>query len=106
MAGNYNSECFFSLENLLTRLDVAIHVENWGWFVQFTPAFIGSGMLVGLNVAWSFFGGSVIAWYERLLFPANLTKFRGIIGPLLVHYKIAFGKQIMPQSAKWREAVI
>jgi len=42
--------------------DLAIHVENWGWFVQFTPAFIGSGMLVGLNVSISFFMGSVIAW--------------------------------------------
>jgi uncharacterized oligopeptide transporter (OPT) family protein len=57
---------------------LAIHVENWGWFVQFTPAFIGSGMLVGLNVSISFFAGSVIAW--------------GIIGPLLVHYEVAFGK--------------
>ncbi|KAG9918519.1 oligopeptide transporter, partial [Aureobasidium melanogenum] len=35
----------------------AIAVENWGWFIEFTPAFIGSGMLVGLNVALSFFGG-------------------------------------------------
>jgi uncharacterized oligopeptide transporter (OPT) family protein len=42
--------------------NAAIAVENWGWFVQFTPAFIGSGMLVGLNVAISFLAGSVIAW--------------------------------------------
>jgi uncharacterized oligopeptide transporter (OPT) family protein len=45
------------------KIDLAIHVENWGWFIQFTPAFIGSGMLVGLNVSISFFAGSVIAWY-------------------------------------------
>jgi uncharacterized oligopeptide transporter (OPT) family protein len=42
--------------------NAAIYAENWGWFVQFTPAFIGSGMLVGLNVAISFFGGSLLAW--------------------------------------------
>jgi uncharacterized oligopeptide transporter (OPT) family protein len=63
---------------------VAIAVENWGWFVQFTPAFIGSGMLVGLNVSISFFAGSVIAW--------------GIIGPLLVHYEVAFGKLRQPEE--------
>jgi hypothetical protein len=61
---------------------LAIHVENWGWFIQFTPAFIGSGMLVGLNVAVSFFAGSVIAW--------------GIIGPALVHNGAAFGKLRQP----------
>lgn len=55
----------------------AIAVENWGWFFEWTPAFIGSGMLVGLNVAVSFWGGSLIAW--------------GIIGPTLVKYGIAFG---------------
>lgn len=38
--------------------NLAIHVENWGWYLEFTPAFIGSGMLVGLNVALSFFGKS------------------------------------------------
>jgi hypothetical protein len=35
-----------------------------------------------------------------------LIKFRGIIGPLLVHNKIAFGIQVLPHSAQWREAVI
>ncbi|OJD37333.1 oligopeptide transporter [Diplodia corticola] len=61
--GNYNN--------------LAINVENWGWLVEFTPAFIGSGMLVGLNVAISFYGGSILAW--------------GIIGPALVHNGAAFG---------------
>lgn len=42
----------------------ALAVENWGWFLEFTPAFIGSGMLVGLNPAISFFFGSVLAWGE------------------------------------------
>jgi len=38
-------------------------VESWGWLIEFTPAFIGAGILVGLNVSLSFFGGSVIAWW-------------------------------------------
>jgi uncharacterized oligopeptide transporter (OPT) family protein len=41
-------------------------------------------MLVGLNVALSFFAGSVIAW--------------GIIGPTLVHYEVAFGKIRQPEE--------
>jgi OPT family oligopeptide transporter len=67
--------------------NAAIAVENWGWFVQFTPAFIGSGMLVGLNVSISFFAGSVLAW--------------GIIGPALVHNGMAFGKLVEPGDPKW-----
>ncbi|KAL1634554.1 hypothetical protein SLS56_002247 [Neofusicoccum ribis] len=55
----------------------AINIENWGWMIEFTPAFIGSGMLVGLNVAFSFYGGSILAW--------------AIIGPALVHNNVAFG---------------
>ncbi|KAH0412037.1 oligopeptide transporter, partial [Aureobasidium melanogenum] len=69
----------------------AIAVENWGWFIEFTPAFIGSGMLVGLNVALSFFGGSVLAW--------------GIIGPALVHNGVAFGAQSYPDDPKWDKVV-
>ena len=41
-------------------------------------------MLVGLNVAISFFAGSVIAW--------------GIIGPLLVHYEVCFGRLRQPEE--------
>lgn len=29
----------------------AINIENWGWMIEWTPAFLGSGMLVGLNTA-------------------------------------------------------
>ena len=68
---------------------MAIHVENWGWMVEWTPAFIGVGMLVGLNTAFSFLGGSVLAW--------------GIIGPALVHNKMAFGKQLAPDDPNWSE---
>lgn len=64
----------------------AIAFENWGWYFEWTPAFIGSGMLVGLNPAISFFAGNILAW--------------GIIGPTLVRYGAAWGK---PASAdpKW-----
>jgi len=65
----------YALDNFKNH---AINAETWGWYIEFTPAFIGSGMLVGLNAALSFFGGSVIAW--------------GIIGPILVQTGHAFGK--------------
>ena len=66
----------------------ALAVESWGWYLEWTPAFIGSGMLVGLNVSISFLAGSVIAW--------------GIIGPALVHNNMAWGTDLgvandMPQ---------
>lgn len=48
----------------------ALGVESWGWYLEWSPAFIGSGMLIGLNAALSMFGGAVLAW--------------GIIGPLLI----------------------
>jgi uncharacterized oligopeptide transporter (OPT) family protein len=67
----------------------AIHIENWGWIVEWTPAFIGVGMLVGLNTAISFFGGSFLAW--------------AIIGPALVHQKMAFGKAAAPDVPGWED---
>lgn len=39
-----------------------IALENYGWFIEFTPAFFGAGMLSGMNASWSFFGGSILAW--------------------------------------------
>lgn len=56
----------------------ALNIENWGWYIQLTPAFFGSGILVGLNAAVSWWGGTVLAW--------------GLIGPLLVHYGECVGK--------------
>ncbi|KAI8920919.1 OPT oligopeptide transporter protein-domain-containing protein [Powellomyces hirtus] len=44
--------------------------HKWGWALEWTPAFIGAGMLTGLHSATSFWGGQVLAW--------------AIIGPLLV----------------------
>ncbi|KAJ3513007.1 hypothetical protein NLJ89_g3194 [Agrocybe chaxingu] len=57
-----------------------IQVENYGWILEFTPAFFGAGMLSGLNASWSFFGGSILAW--------------GIIAPSLVKNGLAFGRPI------------
>ena len=31
-----------------------IDLENYGWILEFTPAFFGAGMLSGLNASWSF----------------------------------------------------
>ncbi|KAF2150022.1 oligopeptide transporter [Myriangium duriaei CBS 260.36] len=69
----------------------AIDVENWGWFLEFTPAFIGSGMLVGLNTSISFFMGSFLAW--------------GVIGPTLVKYNVAFGKAVAPTTPGWEDYI-
>ncbi|THV04736.1 oligopeptide transporter [Dendrothele bispora CBS 962.96] len=55
-----------------------LSLDNYGWWIEFTPAFYGAGMLSGLNASWSFFGGSVLAW--------------GIIAPSLVKNGLAFGK--------------
>ncbi|KAK6525304.1 hypothetical protein TWF694_005449 [Orbilia ellipsospora] len=55
----------------------AIEAESWGWIIEFTPAFIGSGLLVGLNSAFSLFFGGVFAW--------------AIVGPILVKNGAAFG---------------
>jgi len=45
-------------------------------------------MLVGLNVAFSFLGGSVLAW--------------GIIGPALVHNGAAWGVDISEDDPNWK----
>lgn len=65
----------------------AINIENWGWFIEWTPAFIGSGMLIGLNSAISMFFGSFLAW--------------GVIGPLLVHYGECIGVAYDPEDPIW-----
>lgn len=75
--GNYNNS--------------ALAVENWGWYLEWTPAFIGAGMIVGLNTAISFFAGSVIAW--------------GIIGPILVATKTCFGIAWADPDSHWAPLV-
>lgn len=57
--------------------DGIIAAESWGWVFEYTPAFIGAGILSGMNASLSFFGGSVLAW--------------ALIGPLTVKYGAAFG---------------
>lgn len=52
--------------------------------LEFTPAFIGVGMLIGLNSAYSFFGGAFLAW--------------AIIGPILVATGTAFGEAVAPEK--------
>lgn len=65
----------------------ALNIESWGWYFEWTPAFIGSGILIGLNPAISMFAGAVIAW--------------AIIGPVLVHYGECIGIQLAPDDPKW-----
>ncbi|KAI7408315.1 hypothetical protein KC328_g27 [Hortaea werneckii] len=71
--GNYNN--------------LAIYGENWGWMIELTPAFIGSGMLIGLNVAWSMMAGTIIAW--------------GLGGPLLVKYGVCVGTKLAEDDPHW-----
>ncbi|DAA77668.1 TPA_exp: Uncharacterized protein A8136_6214 [Trichophyton benhamiae CBS 112371] len=61
-------------------------IQSWGWFIEWTPAFIGTGMLVDMNVALSFVFGSVLAW--------------GIVGPIITKHGLAFGKPVSEDS-KW-----
>ena len=51
--------------------------KNFGWVLEFTPAFFGAGMLSGLNASWSFLGGSIVSW--------------GIIAPSIVKTGLAVG---------------
>ncbi|KAI0312850.1 oligopeptide transporter [Amylostereum chailletii] len=57
-----------------------IKMENYGWFIEFTPAFFGAGQLSGMNASWSFLGGAVLAW--------------GIIAPSLISTGRAVGRSI------------
>ncbi|QRV76781.1 OPT oligopeptide transporter protein [Ceratobasidium sp. AG-Ba] len=61
-----------------------IQLDNYGWWLEFTPAFFGAGMLSGMNASWSFFGGFVLAW--------------GIIAPSIIHTGVAVGKQRAPDE--------
>lgn len=64
-----------------------VSAENWSWIFELTPAFLGAGILSGVNASLSFFGGSVLAW--------------GLIGPLTVRYGAAFGKPFDPDYPGW-----
>lgn len=73
--------CFFIWGNYKNS---AILVENWGWFIEWTPAVMGTGMMVGTNTALSIFVGAVVSW--------------GIIGPILVRYSAASGVLLMGEG--------
>ncbi|EFP84727.2 hypothetical protein PGT21_006799 [Puccinia graminis f. sp. tritici] len=60
----------------------AVGIDNWTWYFEITPAFLGVGILTGLNASLSFYLGSLLAW--------------GIIGPILVAKNIAYGSQRFP----------
>ncbi|KIJ08156.1 hypothetical protein PAXINDRAFT_164509 [Paxillus involutus ATCC 200175] len=66
----------------------AIRAESWGWVWEWTPAFIGAGMLTGVNASYSFLGGSFLAW--------------AIIGPLIVSAgKVPFRPINHPSPRYW-----
>ncbi|KAF3482129.1 uncharacterized protein GIQ15_04888 [Arthroderma uncinatum] len=62
------------------------HIFTWLALSEWTPAFVGTGMLVGMNIALSFVFGSVLAW--------------GIVGPLITSHGLAFGEPASKDS-KW-----
>jgi hypothetical protein len=65
----------------------AIGIENYGWIIEFTPAFFGAGMLSGINASWSFFGGSILSW--------------DIIAPSIVATGQAVGKPYVDEEPYW-----
>ncbi|KAG0707878.1 OPT oligopeptide transporter protein-domain-containing protein [Suillus ampliporus] len=71
---------FYALNRIGWRS--AIAVESWGWIWEWTPAFIGVGMLTGINASYSFLGGSFLAW--------------AILGPIIVAKGLAFGSVANP----------
>jgi uncharacterized oligopeptide transporter (OPT) family protein len=68
----------------------AIRGEAWGWIIEFTPAFVGAGILSGLNASWSFMLGSILAW--------------GLIGPLTIKYGATTSRPNVygVEDARWR----
>jgi uncharacterized oligopeptide transporter (OPT) family protein len=73
--------------------NAAVLIANWNWVIQWTPAFIGTGMLYGMNTAVSFFAGNVICY--------------AIIGPILAATGTAVGKPFPGPSGegKWARRV-
>ncbi|KDQ62137.1 hypothetical protein JAAARDRAFT_121385 [Jaapia argillacea MUCL 33604] len=61
----------------------AIRAENNYWVFEWTPAFIGCGLLVGLNSAGSFLGGAFLSW--------------AIIAPAIVATGTAIGTAMSPE---------
>ncbi|KAI9204860.1 uncharacterized protein BJ171DRAFT_474694 [Polychytrium aggregatum] len=51
--------------------------ENWGWFISWSPAFFGAGMIFGPRLTGSMMLGSVLSW--------------GLVGPVLVGVGLCAG---------------
>ncbi|KAJ3106944.1 hypothetical protein HDU97_005225 [Phlyctochytrium planicorne] len=49
--------------------------HDWRWLIEWTPAFVGAGMLSGVNASYSLWGGSIFAY--------------AIMGPLLIKTGLA-----------------
>jgi len=64
-----------------------ISIVSWGWFFEYTPAFLGAGILSGMNASLSFFLGDVLAW--------------AMIGPLTVKYGETFGTESDEIKGLW-----
>jgi len=47
---------------LVPTSGAALGFESWGWYIEWSPAFIGTGMLVGTHAAVNYFVGSLLAW--------------------------------------------
>ena len=74
------------------RTNWALNIENWGWYIQLTPAFFGSGILVGLNASISWWGATFVAW--------------GLIGPVLVHYGECIGRTTPTEEPELWEGIM
>ncbi len=66
-------------------------IESWGWYILLTPAFFGSGLLVGRNAALSWWLGTFVAW--------------AIIGPVLVSYGECRTNELFDEDSKWHPYV-
>ncbi|KAF9652330.1 OPT superfamily oligopeptide transporter [Thelephora ganbajun] len=63
-----------------------IALENYGWILEFTPAFFGAGMLSGLNASWSFLGGTVLAW--GIIAPSLIATGKAVAKPISKEYPL------------------
>jgi OPT family oligopeptide transporter len=64
-------------------------IDSWNWYIDWSPVYLGSGMLTGYNANLSYLFGSAIVW--------------GILGPVLlstgqVKSKFSMGKQVIQGS--------
>lgn len=63
-----------------------IALENYGWLIEFTPAFFGAGMLSGMNASLSFLGGSILAW--GIIAPSLVATGKAVVTPISKEYPL------------------